>query len=140
MAQVPENLVPPDVQTTPITDGIYFGQTINDLTGGLEVLLLPAFLGSQCETAAAAEGQQCDGGIFVGGGPTYTLPLASDAFISLNLGAVDTNVRVDAAEMFKLINGDPLAPNAPTNIQPFGGAVVTVVGGVATRVEQFFTP
>lgn len=138
---VAESMVPPEVQTDAIADGIYFGRAQLS-SGNVTMALRPLFTGTQCFTQASLVGAECLNDMFFPDFPAeYLVTLAADAFVSVDAGVLGSNLRVSPAEFVRLVNGEAPSPGAPAGyVFDPGRFLVNVVGGQAVAVQQIFLP
>lgn len=125
-----------------LADGVYYGVARVGEAPGVVMELTQLFTGEACRTWGAVSGDPCDNDYGVDGDPQAFRPLPSGATVTVaRSDAPGTSYRIDAAELTRLVGGEPPAAGAPAGFAytPFA-FIVTIADGEVTRAEQWWTP
>jgi hypothetical protein len=157
---------PPTVPTTTAAvhadnshpDGVYYATVTEDgdpppADGSVVFEVVQLFVGDDCtEHFGADDEEACVNDYGVETDPTATLevPLtgADDVgqdsivpYITVTDAATQDSLMISGAELYGLIHGEDPSPGAPEDYLYSGfGFLVTLSGGVVTRLEQWWTP
>lgn len=131
--------VPPDA----LVDGFYWANLVGGTAEAPYITVMQAFFGDECPTAAAADGEECYGDVYVRATPTLDvddIPFAADALITVVDPNVMQNYRIDAAEL-DLLRTQGASDAAPTGFLfvPFPW-LVSVQGGEIVAFQQLWVP
>lgn len=147
--QVPPPTAPsghtdPFVSSGPLTDGYYWVQYNGGETMTPDITVMQAFFGAECESEAAAVGDECYNDIFVKGDPSRDLDdlaFADDVYLTVaDQVLVGKSYFVTPDELRTIRSGSP-SDGAPDDFS-FAGFpwLMTVEGGVITQFEQLWVP
>ena len=153
---------PPQVPTTTAavhadnshSDGVYYATVTEDgdpppADGSVVFEVVQLFVGDACtEHFGADDDEACVNDYGVETDPTTTIevPLtgtddAGVAYITVADAATQDSLMISGAELYRLIHGDDPSAGAPEGYLYSGfGFLVTISGGVVTRLEQWWTP
>ena len=147
--QVPSPIAPaghthPFNSSDTLADGTYWATYNGGEAFTPAVTVWQAFFGSECETQAAAAGEECLNDIFVPGTPardiTY-MTFAKDVFISVaepSLPGTSFHITPDELIAINLVGPSAGAPAGYTYVKfPW---MMTVSGGEIDGFEQFWVP
>ena len=131
------------VDTSLIADGTYFVVYNGGETLMPDVTVYQVFTDTECETQAAAHGEECLNGYYVPSDPyrdITDLPFASDLFLSVAHGSTQQSYWITPEELVTIRASSP-SGGAPSDYSftpfPF---MMTVEGGEITRFEQLWQP
>jgi hypothetical protein len=134
--------------TDGLLDGSYYAVARGATPGGpnpsLAVTIYQLLTGPEAIAAAQADGHGLDSDVYVPEQPAADrdIELRPELFLSVaRPDRPDVSYAVDAEELIKLVNGAAPAAGAPDGYRyiPFP-YLITVIGGVPTRVEQLWSP
>ena len=142
----PTRSSPPPTEGLP--DGSYYvvlkGAAAHTSVPRVTMTIYQLLTGPEAIAAAQADGHGLDSDLYVPEQPSAQrdLELQPDLLISVaRPDRPNVSYAVSATELTRLVNGGPPSPGAPDGYQyvpfPF---LVTVAGGVPTRVEQLWAP
>lgn len=126
-----------------LADGTYFVVYNGGETLVPDITVYQVFTDSECETQAAAHGEECLNGYYVPSDPyrdINDLPFASGLFLSVAHGSTQQSYWITPEELVTIRASSP-SGGAPADYSfvpfPF---MMTVVGGEITRFEQLWQP
>lgn len=138
---------PPEVTTeipadNVLPDGIYYGVARVGEAPGVVMEMTQLYTGEACLAWAERTGASCDNDYGVDDDPQAFRPLPDDAEVTVaRADGPGTSYRIDAAELLRLVQGEPPAAAAPAGYTytpfPF---LITVQDDRITRVEQWWVP
>lgn len=126
-----------------IVDGFYWANLVGGTAVAPYVTVMQAFFGEECPVAAAEDGEECYGDVYVRATPTLDVddvPFAADALITVVDPNVMQNYRIDAAEL------DVLRTQGASDAAPEGFLFVpfpwlmAVQGGEIVAFQQLWVP
>ena len=126
-----------------LVDGFYWANLVGGTAAAPYVTVMQAFFGDECPTAAAEDGEECYGDVYVRATPTLDVddvPFAADALITVVDPNVMQNYRIDATEL------DVLRTQGASDAAPEGFLFVpfpwlmAVQGGEIVAFQQLWVP
>lgn len=126
-----------------LTDGLYWANLVGGTAVAPYVTVMQAFFGDECPTAAAEDGEECYGDVYVRATTTLDVddvPFAADALITVVDPNVMQNYRIDATEL-DVLRTQGASGNAPEGFLfvPFPW-LLTVDGGEIVAFQQLWVP
>jgi len=131
------------VPTDALVDGFYWANLVGGTAAAPYMTVMQAFFGDECPTAAAEDGEECYGDVYVRATPTLDVddvPFAADALITVVDPNVMQNYRIDATEL-DVLRTQGASDSAPEGFLfvPFPW-LVSVQGGEIVAFQQLWVP
>ncbi|MEN9822483.1 MAG: hypothetical protein RLZ04_909 [Actinomycetota bacterium] len=126
-----------------LVDGFYWANLVGGSAAAPYVTVMQAFFGAECPTAAAEDGEECYGDVYVRANPTLDVDdvlFAADALITVVDPNVMQNYRIDATEL-DVLRTEGVSGSAPEGFLfvPFPW-LMTVQGGEIVAFQQLWVP
>lgn len=140
---VPTTRTDPFVSSGVLTNGVYWVQYLGGETMTPSIEVRQAFFGSECESRAAAAGEECNNDIFVLGDPSREiddLPFAADVLLTIADVNTQKSYWITPDELRTVRAGSPTVDNAPGGVYASFQYLMTVQGGQIVKFEQVWTP